>query len=131
MPQSTASSIIFDRAALAMSLTVRGPRVPSLSGAPVESVRELHRDGRGRTGIWECTPGSFDSARNGDTEVMHFVAGEATITSADGETYEIRSGSVLVAPDGWRGTWEIRQTVRKVYTIWDTEPSIGPERDQP
>jgi uncharacterized cupin superfamily protein len=123
MLQPTASSIIFDGAARTMTLTVRGPRVPSLSGVPVESVRELHRDGRARTGVWECTPGSFDSARNGDTEVMHFVAGDATITSADGETYEIRPGSVLVAPDGWRGTWEIRQTVRKVYTIWDTTPS--------
>jgi uncharacterized cupin superfamily protein len=125
MPQPTAHSIIFDGAAQAMSLTVRGPRVPSLSGEPVESVHELHRDGHARTGVWECTPGSFDSARNGDTEVMHFVAGDATITSADGETYEIRPGSVLVAPDGWRGVWEIRQTVRKVYTIWNTTTADG------
>ena len=125
MPTPTASPVIFERAAQAMTLTVRGPRVPSLSGAPVESVRELHSDGRARTGVWECTPGSFESARNGDTEVMHFVAGDATITSADGETYEIRPGSLLVAPDGWRGSWEIRHTVRKVYTIWNTAADSG------
>jgi uncharacterized cupin superfamily protein len=125
MPKPTAHSIIFDGAAQATPLTVRGPRVPSLAGAPVESVHELHSDSHARTGIWECTPGSFDSARNGDTEVMHFVAGDATITSADGETYEIRPGSVLVAPDGWRGAWEIRETVRKVYTIWNTTTADG------
>jgi uncharacterized protein len=118
-------SISFNTAAQSMSLTVRGPRVPCLSGEPIESVRELHNDGRARTGVWECTPGRFDSARDGDTEVMHFVAGEATITSAEGEAYEIRPGSVLVAPDGWRGTWEIRQTVRKVYTIWNTALADG------
>ena len=27
---------------------------------------------------------------------------------------------VLITPDGWRGTWEITETVRKVYTIWNT-----------
>ncbi len=73
MPQSTDPSIILDGSAQTMTLTVRGPRLGSLSGEPVESVCELHSDGRARTGVWECTPGSFDSARNGDTEVMHFV----------------------------------------------------------
>jgi uncharacterized protein len=125
MLQPTIPSISFKAAAQSMPLTVRGPRVPCLSGHPIESVCELHNDGRARTGVWECTPGRFDSARAGDTEVMHFVAGEATITSADGEVYEIRPGSVLVAPDGWRGTWEIRQTVRKVYTIWNTALANG------
>lgn len=122
MTQSTSPSIVFDAAPQAMSLTVRGPRTPSLAGGPVESVHEWHNDGQARTGVWECTPGSFESARDGDTEVMHFVAGEATITSADGTSCEIRPGSVIVAPDGWSGVWDIRQTVRKVYTIWNTAP---------
>ncbi|MCV7161165.1 DUF861 domain-containing protein [Mycolicibacterium brisbanense] len=82
----------------------------------------LHRNSVGRSGIWECTPGSFDSARTGDTELMHFIAGAGTITTADGTVHEIRPGVVLVAPDGWRGTWVIRETVRKVYTIWTTSP---------
>jgi uncharacterized cupin superfamily protein len=122
MTQPNAASIIFDAAPAAMPLTVRGPRIPCLSGEPVESVQLLHDDGRARVGVWECTPGSFESARDGDTEVMHFLAGDATITSADGTAYEIRPGSVLIAPDGWSGVWEIRQTVRKVYTIWKTAP---------
>lgn len=51
---------------------------------------------------------------------MHFLSGAGTITTADGTVHEIRPGVVLVAPDGWRGTWDIRETVRKVYTIWAT-----------
>jgi uncharacterized cupin superfamily protein len=107
-----------------MPLTLRGPRTltPPISGDPVESVHEWHNDGRGKCGVWECTPGSFESARRGDTEIMHFVAGEATITSADGTRYEIGPGTVIVAPDGWSGVWDIRRTVRKVYTIWSTAP---------
>lgn len=114
------AAIVYDAAPERMALTVLGRRTPALAGAPVESVRVLHRDEGGRSGVWECTPGRFDSAREGDTELMHFVAGEGTITSADGTVHEIRPGVVLVAPDGWRGTWDIRKTVRKVYTIWTT-----------
>jgi uncharacterized cupin superfamily protein len=51
---------------------------------------------------------------------MHFVAGEATIVGDDGVTHEIRPGTVLVVPDGWRGVWHIRTTVRKVYALWST-----------
>ncbi|WP_396911972.1 cupin domain-containing protein [Mycolicibacterium sp.] len=113
-------AIVYNADPETIELTVRGPRTPALAGAPVESVHVLHSDAGGRSGIWECTPGRFDSARNGDTELMHFVAGSGTITTADGTVHEIRPGVVLVAPDGWRGTWDIRETVRKVYTIWNS-----------
>ena len=114
-------AIVYDAAPETLELTVRSPRTPALAGTPVESVHVLHSDAGGRSGIWECTPGSFDSARIGDTELMHFLAGAGTITTADGTVHEIRPGVVLVAPDGWRGTWMIRETVRKVYTIWNTD----------
>lgn len=116
-------AIVYDASPETMVLSVLGPRSPVLAGTPVESVHVLHRDAGGRSGVWECTPGRFDSARDGDTELMHFVAGRGTITSADGTVHEIRPGVVLVAPDGWRGTWDIRETVRKVYTIWTSVPS--------
>lgn len=117
--------LAYDADPTSMDLPVLGPRDPVLAGEPVESARVLHRDQAGRSGVWECTPGRFDSARNGDTELMHFIAGEGTITTTDGQAHEIRPGVVLVAPDGWRGTWDIRRTVRKVYTIW-ASPSDSP-----
>ena len=120
MTQDSAVSIVYGESPIEISLTERGPRAPALSGEPVESVHVFHDDGQGRTGVWECTPGSFESARNGDTEVMHFVAGAGTITSDDGTVYEIRPGAVIVAPVGWKGVWDIRETARKVYTIWNT-----------
>jgi uncharacterized cupin superfamily protein len=120
MTGATIPAIVYDAEPETLALTVRGPRTPALAGAPVESVHVLHSDAGGRSGIWECTPGSFDSKRQGDTELMHFLGGAGTITTADGTVHEIRPGVVLVAPDGWRGTWVIRETVRKVYTIWTT-----------
>jgi uncharacterized cupin superfamily protein len=120
MTGATTTAIVYDAQPEALELTIRGLHRGTLTGAPVESVHQLYGDAGGRSGVWECTPGSFDSARNGDTELMHFLAGAGTITSADGTVHEIRPGVALVAPDGWRGTWVIRETVRKVYTIWTT-----------
>ncbi|GAB7003299.1 hypothetical protein JCM18899A_07700 [Nocardioides sp. AN3] len=125
MTGDTAPGIVYDASPELLTLTPRGPRTPALAGTPVESVHVFHSDANGRTGVWECTPGRFDSVRSGDSELMHFVAGKGTITSADGTVHEIRPGVVLVAPDGWRGTWDIRETVRKVYTIW-TAPTVTP-----
>ncbi len=111
-------AIVYDGEPTTSELTAHGRHKGALTGMPVESFHVLHRDANGRSGIWECTPGRFDSARTGDTELMHFIAGAGTITSADGTVHQIFPGVVLVAPDGWRGTWDIRETVRKVYTIW-------------
>lgn len=130
MTAGTRPAIVYDAAPEAMALTVLGPRTPAVAGRPVESVQVLHRDGSGRCGVWECTPGRFQSARDGDTELMHFIAGEGTITSSDGSVHEIRPGVVLIAPDGWRGTWDIRETVRKVYTIWTAGPQTPSGSDQ-
>ncbi|WP_033287817.1 cupin domain-containing protein [Amycolatopsis jejuensis] len=114
------TEIVSDAHPETLELTVLGPRTPALAGAPVEAFRVLHKDSGGRSGVWECTPGRFASARNGDTELMYFLAGAGTITTDDGQVHDIGPGVVLVAPDGWRGTWDIRETVRKVYTIWTT-----------
>lgn len=120
MSGETIPAIAYDADPAALELTIRGPHKNAVAGGPVESVHVLHSDAGGRCGVWECTPGSFDSARNGDTELMYFLTGSGTITTADGTVHDIRPGVVLVAPDGWSGTWVIRETVRKVYTIWNT-----------
>lgn len=121
-------AIVYEAAPATAELEPRGPRTPAIAGTPVEAVHVLYGNPAGRSGVWECTPGRFSSARDGDTEIMHFLAGEGTITTDDGTVHEIKPGVVLVAPDGWRGTWDIRETVRKVYTIW-ASPAPHPVTD--
>jgi uncharacterized protein len=98
-----------------------GPKAGATSGQPFESILEISNDGRIKTGIWECTPGSFPSARDGYSEFMYFLAGDATITDDDGAEHPIAVGTAIMLSDGWRGAWEVRQTVRKVYVIVTTE----------
>jgi len=107
------------------SLGAWPPGVAPISGEPQAFALEISDDGWVQTGVWECTPGSFPSKRAGCCELMHFVAGEATITDADGAVRDVRPGAVIFVPDGWQGTWDIRATVRKTYTIVQTAAPAG------
>ena len=114
---TVSGSHISDVDALGAKLDVVGPKANATAGDPVEAMLVLHDDDRVQVGIWECTPGSFPSQRDGISEVMCFVSGDATITDSDGTRHDVRAGAVMHVPDGWRGEWEIRTTVRKTYTI--------------
>ncbi|MDQ1616404.1 MAG: uncharacterized protein QOJ60_2343 [Actinomycetota bacterium] len=84
------------------------------------SYAELYRDDVVECGVWEVTPGVFPSSKDGVGEHMHILAGSATVTGDDGVSVELSPGVTWVAPDGWRGTWDVRETIRKVYVIWRT-----------
>ncbi len=102
---------------LGVELELIGPKPGATRGDPVESGIELVNDGLVQTGVWEVTPGTFPGAKVGICELMHFVAGRGTITSADGTVTRISPGVVMFTPDGWRGTWDVEETVRKTYVI--------------
>ena len=68
-------------------------------------------------GIWECEPGTFTATRDGYDETCVIVSGRATVTGEDGIAVEVGPGDVLVTPRGWRGTWVVHETCRKVYNL--------------
>ena len=95
----------------------RGPRPRRDARLRADVGLVFYEDGRTESGIWEVTPGVFDAAHGRYVEFMHFVAGDATITAADGQVHEVRPGVALTVPPGWRARWEVRETVRKTYVI--------------
>lgn len=105
---------------LGVSLEIVGPKPNTLEGNPIESVHEIHTEDRLQVGVWEITPGSFMTAKDGISELMHFISGGGTIVGDDGSTTVIAPGVVLITPDGWSGTWHVRETARKVYAIVPT-----------
>jgi uncharacterized protein len=105
---------------LAVPLTLIGPKPNTLEGNPVESIHEIHDEGALQVGVWEITPGSFTTVKDGISELMHFISGSGTIVGDDGTTTVIAPGVVLITPDGWSGTWHVRETARKVYAIVPT-----------
>ena len=105
--------------ALDAELASMGPRLNATAGAPVESKLVLYSDRTTEIGIWEVTPGTFPARKEDVCELMQFIAGRGTITDATGTT-EIRPGVVMFTPDGWSGTWEVQETIRKTYALHRT-----------
>lgn len=100
--------------------SVLGQRLPkptTQTPGQMESETELWREFGHESGVWECTPGTFRATRDGYTELCQFILGVATVTGDDGTTQTFRAGDTLITPSGWSGTWEITETVRKMYVI--------------
>ena len=69
------------------------------------------------TGLWECTPGTWSITRT-NTEAFLVLAGRATLTNADGTPrVSLEPGVWHTTPNGWRGKWEVTETVRKLFII--------------
>ncbi|WP_433215128.1 cupin domain-containing protein [Microtetraspora malaysiensis] len=95
------------------------PKPTSVTGDQREAALEVWttRDGSTVTGVWECTPGTFTALRDGYHEICQILSGRATVTHEDGTSAEVGPGSTLILPDGWRGEWQVHETVRKTYVI--------------
>ncbi|MGW3956562.1 cupin domain-containing protein [Streptomyces sp. NPDC004752] len=97
------------------------PASPKPGGAPgqQETTRTLWKspDGLTEAGIWECGPGLFPSTHEGYDEVCQVLTGSATVHTEGGEAVELRPGSTLVMPAGWRGSWQVHEALRKMYVV--------------
>ncbi len=65
-------------------------------------------------GTWECEPGTLKL----DLEVMefcHLLEGHWKFTSESGQVDEVKAGDSWIFPNGWKGTAEVIEKVRKVY----------------
>lgn len=93
----------------------------SLTGQSESTLVVWENAAGASTGVWECEPGEFTSERNGVSEVCHIISGRGSIVGDDGTRAELEPGSLLVLPNGWRGRWIIRETIRKTFvTIPDS-----------
>jgi uncharacterized cupin superfamily protein len=93
------------------------------AGKPVAKGMVIARsdDRRAFTGVWECTPGTFDWTYTWD-ETISVVAGRVTITDLGGEPRVFTTGDVVHFPVGLHATWTVHETVRKVYALISPEP---------
>ena len=78
---------------------------------------EMWVDGEKSAGIWQCTPGPSYWVQDGN-EVIYVLSGRMTVTPDGGEATDVGAGDIAVFPTGWKGTWDIHETVRKVYSIF-------------
>jgi len=68
-------------------------------------------------GVWECTPGPSHWTLE-THEAIYILAGRMTVTPDGGAPQEVGTGDCAVFPRGWSGTWQIHETIRKLYVIY-------------
>jgi uncharacterized cupin superfamily protein len=100
------------------------PKATTLTPGQTEADVELWADGAGAsTGFWESTAGTFTSARDGYSEVCQIVSGSVTIHTDGGAPFTLVAGDTVVLPDGWRGSWEVHERLRKLYVMIPSGPA--------
>ena len=102
---------------------VLGPHTPkptsSTAGQTEAALTVWTAAGGAETGVWEATPGTFTATREGYHEVCQILSGRATITPAGGAPVVVGPGDTLVTPAGWIGVWDVHETLRKTYVVFD------------
>lgn len=94
-----------------------GPLPEATGPAMATAGVTVWEDGPASAGIWECAPGpSYWTLET--HEVIHIVKGSMTVTPDGGEPTELRVGDVAVFPRGWSGSWDIHETLRKVFAVF-------------
>lgn len=73
-------------------------------------------DGTMHAGLWQSTAGKWrmDYQR---WEFMSVQSGECVIEHEDGKLLRLRAGSTLVIEPGFKGTWQVIETMRKLYYV--------------
>ena len=96
-----------------------GPLEEATGGAMQTSGVTLwsSADGSQDVGVWQCTAGPSYWVQE-ETEVVYLLSGSMTVTPDDGKPVKLGPGDMAVFPRGWRGPWELHETVRKVYVIF-------------
>jgi len=77
--------------------------------------------------VWECTPGAFPFRRDGYDEVFCVLSGHATLhvgaSERAGQAFDLRTGSVILAPARTTGRGVVHETIRRSIRSWITEPT--------
>jgi uncharacterized protein len=75
------------------------------------------QDSGQETGIWQCTAGPSYWVQ-GENEFIYILSGSLTVTPDGGKPATFGAGDCAMFPRGWRGTWDLHETVRKVYVLF-------------
>ena len=78
-------------------------------------------DKRLGSGVWSCTPGSFNWDYTWD-ETIYLREGEVTITDQDDNRNTYQGGDMIFIPTGTKTRWDVTKTVRKAFHLRSDAP---------
>ena len=91
-----------------------------LAGNPKQEVWLQYTDASGRffAGTWASEPGQWRIAYT-EEEYCELLEGRSVITDSDGNALTVTAGDCFVIPRGFTGTWEVVETTRKKFVIYE------------
>jgi uncharacterized cupin superfamily protein len=98
----------------------RPPAERIVAGDPLQRAWNFYSsaDGHFHTGIWECQPGKWRVIFT-EHEFCQLLAGRIVVTGDDGSVRTYATGDAFVSPSGFTGYWEVVETARKYYVIYE------------
>ena len=108
---------LIEAAATVTELEDWGPLAEATGDAMLTSGVTLWSNDGSEAGIWQCTagPSTWSLEQN---EFVHVLSGSMTVTRDGEESFLAGPGSTFLVPVGWKGTWEIHETLRKLYVLF-------------
>ena len=68
-------------------------------------------------GFWEAEPGCWRISYTED-EFCQILTGRSILRDADGNERELKAGDNFVIPAGFEGEWDVIETTKKIYVIY-------------
>ncbi|MBB5042395.1 cupin domain-containing protein [Shinella fusca] len=92
-----------------------------LSGSPSETGAMHYEAGKGKflVGTWECTPYAETLAYPESSEFCVVISGRVALTNPNGSIEEFGAGDCYIVPKGFEGRFEVLETLRKIYVLFN------------
>jgi len=99
------------------------PEEKCVTGRPTQRIWNhfSSEDGRFYSGIWEAEPGCWRIEYT-ENEFCQILSGRSVLRSSGGPEVEVTAGDNFVIPAGFDGEWEVIETTRKLYAIYEPWP---------
>ncbi|WP_394696703.1 cupin domain-containing protein [Pseudoxanthomonas japonensis] len=91
-----------------------------VSGQPQQAVGNAYstQDDRFHCGVWEGGVGAW-RVQYTEHEFCHLLSGRVRLRGDDGSEILLEAGQSFVVPAGFTGLWEVLETARKLYAIYE------------
>ncbi|MHC8317100.1 cupin domain-containing protein [Pseudomonas sp. LB3P31] len=91
-----------------------------LKGEPDQAVYNHYNSPCGQlsAGVWEGAVGQW-LVNFTEHEYCEIVQGVSVLRDNDGNSKTVRAGDRFVIPAGFKGTWEVLESCRKIYVAFE------------
>ena len=96
------------------------PEEKLISGNPKQTVWKHYADQSGKffAGVWQSEVGKWNVSYT-EEEYCRILDGRSVISDQKGKTMLVSAGDSFIIPAGFVGTWEVLETTRKTYVIYE------------